>query len=387
MTQDLAIHRESGIAPAMSVDDAISRYEMVQQYVQQVLVEGRDYGVIPGTRNKPALLKPGAEKLCAIFGLAVTVPSMQTNARDDFLEYVVTVELVNRAGTPVAQGLGLCNSGERKYRNVALGDFANTGLKMAKKRALTDAVLCATGASAFFEDDATEDAPPRDERNGRQPAGNGGQGQTEAVATPPMLQRFEQLRRQAVDLGMQINGAPPAPINPPAAEAFVTRWIGIFEKYIARHTPAAPPADVVEGEVVTSHDDYADPAPNDYPDDYTPPADYRPEGAPLQGAWSKAEGVAAVAAAVKDQPTDATRLPTKAERKNPHLARLYDVAQEHGLDTGKNSREARLAATGAYYVVASWSDLDPNQANMLADEIEAGRLTWQAAPVAEPVAA
>src|SRR5688572_15251827 len=33
--------------------------------------EGEDYGVIPGTK-KPTLLKPGAEKICNVYGL---VPS------------------------------------------------------------------------------------------------------------------------------------------------------------------------------------------------------------------------------------------------------------------------------------------------------------------------
>lgn len=58
--------------PLMTVSDAVQRKTQINQFIGQVLVEETDYGKIPGTGNQPkkTLLKPGAEKLCSIFGLA-----------------------------------------------------------------------------------------------------------------------------------------------------------------------------------------------------------------------------------------------------------------------------------------------------------------------------
>ena len=55
---------------AMIVADALKQESeqrhLLGQYVAHHMVEGTDYGVIPGTRNK-TLLKPGAEKLTQLF--------------------------------------------------------------------------------------------------------------------------------------------------------------------------------------------------------------------------------------------------------------------------------------------------------------------------------
>src|SRR5919199_879142 len=55
--------------PALSVQQAVERFNTVVEFVRTVMREGVDYGVIPGT-DKPTLLKPGAEKLCTLFGLS-----------------------------------------------------------------------------------------------------------------------------------------------------------------------------------------------------------------------------------------------------------------------------------------------------------------------------
>ena len=59
--------------PSMTIQDAIIRYNTVIQFTKKVMKSGKDYGVIPGT-DKPTLLKPGAEKLCSLFGLTPFVP-------------------------------------------------------------------------------------------------------------------------------------------------------------------------------------------------------------------------------------------------------------------------------------------------------------------------
>ena len=129
---------------------------MLREFVREHMVEGEDYGVIPGTSTKPTLLKAGAEKLNAIFGLAPIVEI--TNRVEDwdtgFVAYEIKVTLLNKRTTNVeAEGIGSCNSRERRYKNQDAANIANTLLKMAKKRALIDATLSATRASGLFTQD------------------------------------------------------------------------------------------------------------------------------------------------------------------------------------------------------------------------------------------
>ncbi len=150
---------------AIPLEEANARIRTFQQYVREHMVEGEDYGVIPGS-TKPTLFKPGAEKLNAIFGYAPRVEI--TNRVEDwdkgFMSYEAKVTLINkRSGFIEAEGLGSCNSRERRYARQDAAGIANTVLKMAKKRALIDATLSATRASGLF----TQDLEDLDEFAGR----------------------------------------------------------------------------------------------------------------------------------------------------------------------------------------------------------------------------
>lgn len=141
---------------AISLKEANRRVEMLKQFVREHMVEGEDYGVIPGASNKPTLFKPGAEKLNAIFGLAplLEITSRVEDWEAGFAAYEVKVTLLNkRTGGIEAEGIGSCNSRERRYKNQDAANVANTLLKMAKKRALVDATLSATRASGTFTQD------------------------------------------------------------------------------------------------------------------------------------------------------------------------------------------------------------------------------------------
>jgi len=132
------------------------RTDMLREYVRNHMVDGEDYGVIPGGGNKPTLFKAGAEKLNAVFGLSplVEVSSRVENWDDGFVSYEVKVALFNKRSDKVdAEGIGSCNSRERRYKNQDAANIANTVLKMAKKRALIDATLSATRASGMFTQD------------------------------------------------------------------------------------------------------------------------------------------------------------------------------------------------------------------------------------------
>lgn len=111
---------ESALMPTMTVDDMLARYGQINEFVQKILVEGdgRDYGIIPGTKQK-TLYKAGAEKLCALFSLAVEFEVLekveQWEGPEPFFMYTYRCTLM-RHGIACGQAVGSCNSRETKYR-------------------------------------------------------------------------------------------------------------------------------------------------------------------------------------------------------------------------------------------------------------------------------
>lgn len=204
------------IMPVMDIETAVARYNAMKQFVHGVMEEGRDYGVIPGTGNKPVLLKPGAEKLTTFFGLSVRFRLAEkvedwSGAEHDgepFFYYWYTA-ILTKGERVIAEADGSCNSREAKYRyrkgervcprcgqaaiikgrdeygggwlcyakkggcgakykdgdkaiegqevgrilNPDIADLVNTIQKMAQKRALIAATLLGVNASDFFTQD------------------------------------------------------------------------------------------------------------------------------------------------------------------------------------------------------------------------------------------
>lgn len=114
--------------PVMSPKQAKARMVAIQELKDLCLVEGIDFGTIPGTGTKdkpakPTLLKPGAEKICAFFGYVprytILAGSIEDWAGQQFGEplfyYHVSCTLL-RGAEPVGEGAGSCSSWERKYR-------------------------------------------------------------------------------------------------------------------------------------------------------------------------------------------------------------------------------------------------------------------------------
>lgn len=140
---------------AITFNEAKNRLAMLQTFVKELMIPGIDYGLIPGCA-KPSLFKSGAEKLCDIYGFAKHVEI--TNRFEDwekgFVNYEVKSTLINkRTGLVEAEGVGCCNSRERKYCKQDGFNISNTIMKMAKKRAIVDAVLSATRSSGIFSQD------------------------------------------------------------------------------------------------------------------------------------------------------------------------------------------------------------------------------------------
>lgn len=153
---------------------AKQQIQLIQHAMKDIMIEKQHYGKVPGCGEKNVLLKPGAEKLCLLFGLRMVIDPDKDIAVKDFdayhREYRITCHLFNKAGLEVATGVGSCSTMEGKYAfrttwvngakkktpNDNIQDTYNTVLKMAKKRAHVDATITATGASDIFTQDIEE---------------------------------------------------------------------------------------------------------------------------------------------------------------------------------------------------------------------------------------
>lgn len=84
---------------------------------REVMKEGVDYGKIPGTKN-PTLLKPGAEVLCRMMRRRPRfIPNISYGGENQPpINVVVHCQLLDELGSVVSEGVGSCNSWEKKYR-------------------------------------------------------------------------------------------------------------------------------------------------------------------------------------------------------------------------------------------------------------------------------
>lgn len=262
------------VTDAYSVEQVLGQVALIQHIMAAAMKDGEHYGKIPGCGNKPTLLKAGAEKLCLTFRLAPTYDVDERQLDRDHREYRVTTTLTSITTQAfIGQGVGTCTTMEGKYRYrgvtaeatdkpvprnywdlkgedpakaqeliggkgfsvkkvdgkgwmIAKGgekaendnpaDHYNTVLKMAKKRALVDAVLTATAASDLFTQDLEDITANLAIAQAHRPAlaaageGQGGSGPGKAVPTST----------SSVDSGANApRGGSPTPVavddNPP----------------------------------------------------------------------------------------------------------------------------------------------------------------------------
>lgn len=119
--------RAEDFLPLLTVEQAVQRKTQINQFINRVLVEGAepgegDYGVMPGTKKK-VLFKPGAEKLCSIFGLAPQYSedkiiedwTGEDHGGEPLFYYSYKCSLT-RGGQFMGEAIGSANSWESKYR-------------------------------------------------------------------------------------------------------------------------------------------------------------------------------------------------------------------------------------------------------------------------------
>lgn len=175
------------VRPVVTPAAMVEAHKEVAELIAKALDPTKDYGVIPGTGNKPTLLKPGAERLVKAFGCVARYHIVETERDHNYpvvwtkrkkvwdrqvrgkfslaeehgtaeglYRYVVRAEIVTLdTSMIVGDGLGSCSTMESKYVDRPR-DSENTVLKMAQKRALVAAVLNAFGLSDRFTQDVED---------------------------------------------------------------------------------------------------------------------------------------------------------------------------------------------------------------------------------------
>lgn len=138
------------------VQATMQKITQFQQVIQNTLHQNHDYGIIPGT-DKPTLLKPGAEKILMMMGLRseFEIVDSTRDFEKGFFQYQVRCKLF-KGDMLITEGLGSCNTRERKYLKMDPYTMDNTVLKMAKKRALIDAALLVASLSDVFTQDVED---------------------------------------------------------------------------------------------------------------------------------------------------------------------------------------------------------------------------------------
>jgi uncharacterized protein (DUF3820 family) len=149
-TNSLSIIESVDIGAVQSTLAKINQFQVV---VQNTLKSNHDYGVIPGTQ-KPTLLKPGAEKIQMLLGVTSEYEVIERvqDYEKGFFAFTVRC-IVYKNGMKITEGVGHCNTKEKKYINQDPYTLANTCLKMAKKRAQIDATLALASLSEIFTQD------------------------------------------------------------------------------------------------------------------------------------------------------------------------------------------------------------------------------------------
>ena len=189
----MVVRAPGSLVMHVSPAEARRRIQELQAFVKEAMVEGVDFGIIPGTGSKPSLYKPGAEKLAELYGFSIAYEPVESIKDWDspFFYFELRCVLVSRRdGVRVGEGLGSCNSREDRYAwrwldakklpagidkgtlkqrpgkwgpmyrlpNEDIFSLVNTMQKVAAKRSLVMAVIGVTRSSGLFTQDV-EDLP------------------------------------------------------------------------------------------------------------------------------------------------------------------------------------------------------------------------------------
>lgn len=273
----------------LSPRDVKQQVQTIQQIMKEVMKPQEHYGTVPGCGDKPTLLKPGAEKLMMTFRLAPDYVILPLFPGDpDKIGYQVECRISSiTSGNFLGAGVGSASTEEDKWKwrkavneeeyeetdpdrtRIKYGvnyrtkenyqikqvrtnpaDQANTVLKMAKKRALVDAILTVCAASDIFTQDLEE--MPSDTAGPIVPvASQSGQGEAATtVDTPPPSDA--QIIREQTDLYGYLMEFSPKSVN--GKNNFLTFEVdGQPVKVSSFHLPEGWPEDILHA-CIEDHD-------------------------------------------------------------------------------------------------------------------------------------
>lgn len=216
----------------LTAGDIRSNVNLVQEVMKSVMKRDTHYGTIPGCKQ-PSLYKAGSEVLLTTFRIAISLRVDDLSTDGEIRYRVFATGTHQLSGIIVGEGVGECSTGEEKYKwrkavcveefdgtpenqrrikyskynnkvdkvqqvKTQPADFANTVLKMAKKRAQIDLTLTATAASDIFTQDI-EDIP-EELRERDEARKTGGVAAAEAAKVTPTPEQLEQAAKAVKDL-------------------------------------------------------------------------------------------------------------------------------------------------------------------------------------------
>lgn len=185
----------SGAKP-LTVEQAKEFNTEMDRFIDECLVSGVDYGVIPHCQ-KPTLLKSGAEKIAIFLGLIfrTEVVSRLEDFSTGVFAYECKVYGIDVDGIIRGEGVATANSKESKYAKSSGYSVQNVILKMCKKRALVDCVLNIGGLSSRFTQDI-EDMDLSQEQVGKSPDELKQSPKPSRPATKKQLEYLQKLMQQ-----------------------------------------------------------------------------------------------------------------------------------------------------------------------------------------------
>lgn len=132
------LEKEKNLLASTGAND---RYGEVKEFIRSNFVEGLDYAMLPKC-TKPSILKSGAIKVCRYLELIPqpTIINERFDTENSLVSFTVAVSLLDKEGRNVCTGIGFADSREAKFGTASAFNVANTVLKLAKKRALVDAI-------------------------------------------------------------------------------------------------------------------------------------------------------------------------------------------------------------------------------------------------------
>lgn len=105
------------LKPAYQGDEYVTRLQEIKRFTE-TLIERVDWGQVDGV-DKPTLYKAGAEKILQFFGLCFQLFPLEAITTPDVPFWLYRYEMriyLQGKRTAIANGIGSCNSHEKKYR-------------------------------------------------------------------------------------------------------------------------------------------------------------------------------------------------------------------------------------------------------------------------------